>query len=209
MTLQTPRKPHWAIRHWVSLVVGVLLLYTALPFLAPVLMKAGYTNAAQFIYKPYQGVCHTYGFRSFWLFGAQPVYPRGTPATPGDFERASGIDTQSFNGQLDARNFQGNEAMGYKVALCERDVAIYVSMALNGIAFGLVRRRVRNIPWWFLAAIGLGPIAFDGFSQLLSQAPFNLIMFRESTPFLRLLTGSLFGAAAAWFVFPLIQGTLD
>ena len=57
-------------------------------------------------------------------------------------------------------------------------------------------------------AIGLLPIGIDGFSQLLSQPPFALFTFRESTWWLRLLTGSLLflgamfvsGYAMAWFV---------
>ena len=58
------------IQHnWLRLVIGFLLIYSTLPFVAPVLMRSGYTTAAQFIYKPYQLVCHTYGFRSFFLFG--------------------------------------------------------------------------------------------------------------------------------------------
>jgi uncharacterized membrane protein len=199
----------WLGKHWIAMVVGILLVYSLLPFVAPALMKAGFTRLAQAIYLPYQGTCHTYGFRSLWLFGPQVSYPRGTPDAPGPFNAASGINTFDPSGPLQARNFQGNEQMGYKVALCERDIAIYFSMALNGALFGLLHRRWRRMPWWLLVALGVGPIALDGFSQLLSQPPFGLIAYRESTLTLRLITGGLFGAAAAWFVFPLVQSTME
>jgi uncharacterized membrane protein len=60
--------------------------------------------------------------------------------------------------------------------------------------------------------IGLGPIGLDGVSQILSQ--FNLtwlaqvLPYRESTPFLRVLTGSLFGFGTAWFAFPNIEDSM-
>jgi uncharacterized membrane protein len=53
--------------------------------------------------------------------------------------------------------------------------------------------------------IGVVPIVLDGFSQLFSQSPFNLIPFRESTWYWRVITGALFGTALAWIVFPIIQ----
>ena len=200
-------------RRWLRLCTGFLLIYSLLPFAAPVLMKAGYANAAQLIYKPYQLVCHTYAFRSFFLFGDQPVYARGDGN--GEFERFTGLDVTKVDGLLAARDFVGNTKMGFKVALCERDVAIYLSIALNGMIYGLVRKRARGISWPLFILIGLMPIGLDGFSQLFSQPPFSsiwpfsFIQFRESTWWLRLLTGSLFGTSVAWLVFPLIGGSLD
>ncbi len=192
-------------RHWLALIVSGLLFYSLLPFVAPILLRNGYTTVAQAIYVPYKFVCHTYGFRSFYLYGEQPVYTRD------EFDRLSSIDTSSLQGLFAARDFQGNAQMGYKVALCERDVAIYLSLALNGIAFGWLRRRqrLRALPWWTFVLIGLVPIGLDGFSQLFSQPPFNLIPYRESVWWMRMLTGSLFGTSVAWLVLPLVQGAFE
>jgi uncharacterized membrane protein len=195
----------WFTRHWLALIVGILLVYGLLPFGAPVLMRAGFTSTAQLIYQPYKLVCHTYAFRSFFLFGQQVVYPRGNG--DGEFERATGIpDTPT--GLLEARDFQGNDQIGYKVALCQRDVAIYLALALNGIAFAFVRRRAKPLPWLWFILIGLVPIGLDGFSQLFAQWPFSILPFRESTWYLRVITGSLFGFGVAWLVFPLIEETI-
>jgi len=50
------------------------------------------------------------------------------------------------------------------------------------------------------------PIALDGFSQLPGLIPgLPDIINRESTPFLRTLTGALFGLMTAWYLFPLIE----
>jgi len=188
-------------RHWLTVLVGILFAYSLLPFLAPVLKKTGFDGLAQWIYQPYKFVCHTYGFRSFYLFGDSFVNDRTT------FERKSGIDTATLVGLLQARDFQGNPNMGFKVALCERDIAIYLAMAINGVAYGLTRRRAQPLPWLVFLLIGIVPIGLDGFSQLFSQPPFNLIPYRESTWWLRLATGGLFGFSLAWLIFPLIDGT--
>lgn len=195
-------------RHWLAVLIGILLAYSLVPFLAPILKQAGLDGVAQLIYQPYKFVCHTYGFRSFYLFGQQAVYTRN------EFEAKTGIDTSTAEGLFAARDFQGNPDVGYKIALCQRDMAIYPAMALGGMLFGLMRRRMRAMPWWLFLVIGIAPIGLDGFSQLFSQPPFSLfplfnwISYRESVWQLRVLTGALFGFSVAWLVFPMIASTL-
>jgi hypothetical protein len=53
------------------------------------------------------------------------------------------------------------------------------------------------------------PIGVDGVSQLISQPPFNFYVFRESTPFLRVLTGGLFGITTAWFGYPMTELAME
>lgn len=87
---------------------------------------------------------------------------------------------------------------GYQTCLCSRCLAIYTSILFAGAVLALVRNRglIRSIPWylWVLAMV---PMALDGGTQL-----FGL---RESNLALRLLTGSIFGIATAWFLFPQIE----
>jgi uncharacterized membrane protein len=103
--------------------------------------------------------------------------------------------------------------LGYKVAFCQRDVAIYGSILLFGIVFSLFRKKIKSYPWsiylWVL--IGIIPIAIDGFSQLPSLITTSLpawMPIRESTPFLRTLTGGLFGLMTAYYVYPVIEETM-
>ncbi|MHB1133940.1 MAG: DUF2085 domain-containing protein [Chloroflexota bacterium] len=88
---------------------------------------------------------------------------------------------------------------GHQVAFCERDVAIYGSMFLAGL-FYAGRRRTRPLRWWWYL-LALVPMAIDGGSQLVG--------WRESTWQLRLFTGTLFGLATVWFLYPHLDRTVD
>jgi uncharacterized membrane protein len=201
------RFSYWLSRHYMAVLNTFVLLYVGLPFLAPVLMKAGITTPAYGIYKVYGAVCHQLAFRSWFLFGEQSVYPRAAAGVPGviPFGQATGINEQDL---ISARQFIGNNQLGYKIALCERDVAIYGAILFFGLVFVLTNRKLPALPWYLWIIIGIAPIAVDGVSQLLSQAPFYLLPYRESTPFLRALTGGLFGFTTAWFGYPLVEESM-
>ena len=40
------------------------------------------------------------------------------------------------------------------------------------------------------------------------QPPLGLLPYRESTPYLRVLTGGLFGFLTAWFGYPVVEETM-
>ena len=193
-------------RHWLAIFNLLVLVYVGLPFVAPVLMQAGLERPARWIYKAYSPLCHQWAFRSWFLFGPQAAYPKaaaGTGLVP--LGEATGLDENDLIG---ARNFVGNARVGYKVALCERDIAIYGGLLLGGLIFAGVRRRLRPLPIWAWLFFGLLPIAIDGGSQLLSAFPFVPWEARESTPFLRTLTGLLFGLSNAWLAYPYVQESM-
>ena len=206
----------WLSRWYMALIAGLLVLYVGLPFLAPVFARAGATGPARLIYAIYSPLCHQLPFRSWFLWGSQAYYPRELAGIPGvasyeEFTGSSGVNVTSerkFTG-LEQRGF-GAEAAGYKVALCQRDVAIYASMALFALLFMATGRKIKALPWYLWVIIGLGPIALDGFSQLpslIAQLP-DWMLIRESTPVLRSLTGALFGIATSWYLFPMIEESM-
>lgn len=207
----------WLSKHYLLALNLFMLFYVGLPVLAPVLMKAGVPLPARVIYKIYSPLCHQFGFRSFYLFGEQAYYPLAEAKIAGaqTFEEATGIsgvnDPASYS-RLQARAYVGDETVGYKIALCERDVAIYAALLFFGLIYGLTGRKFKSLHWmlWFL--IGLGPIGLDGFSQLFSQFNWGwlaaILPYRESTPFLRVLTGSLFGFFTAWFAYPNVEESM-
>ncbi|MBT3336309.1 MAG: DUF2085 domain-containing protein [Anaerolineae bacterium] len=212
---------YWLSRRYMLLVILSLLLYVGLPILAPVLKNAGATTPANIIYKMYSPLCHQFGFRSFFLFGDQPYYPLSETGLTGeetgllDFETATGIThlhAGNSEARFAARNYQGEEGVGYKMALCERDIAIYAAMLLFAIIFTLTGSRIPPLHWAAWVLIGLGFIGFDGFSQLISQfeLPFlaEILPYRESTPFLRTFTGFLFGFSTAWFGIPYVEESM-
>jgi uncharacterized membrane protein len=107
--------------------------------------------------------------------------------------------------------------MGWKVAYCQRDVAIYGAIAVFGVVYGLLRRLGLNVPplpFWAYIVFGLIPVGLDGGTQLLANPPYHAFMpvwfpLRESTPFLRTLTGALFGVCSAWLAFPYLDESME
>ena len=207
----------WISRHYLALINLIVFLYVGLPFAAPALMKIDATTAARVIYKIYSPLCHQFGFRSFFLFGEQPYYPLQQAGLTNikTFEQITGytdVADPYSTSRLSARQYTGDPTVGYKVALCERDVAIYGSILVFGLLYGLTRRRLPPLHWtlWFLLA--LAPIGLDGFSQLFSQFNWpwlqSFLPYRESTPMLRVLTGFLFGFGTAWFAYPNIEESM-
>jgi len=210
-------------RRWLLFMNLAVGIYVGLPILAPVLMNAGMTGPANLLYRAYSPMCHQLASRSFFLFGEQPAYPRaiaGSSLTPieaympgiPEFAEASADPAQWSTFLLPARAFRGNEQMGYKMALCQRDMGIYLSILVGGLIYGVLRRRgpVKPMPFWLFLIIGLGPIALDGFSQLFSQmfiglgleSLTNLFPLRESSPLLRSLTGVIMGLGVVWLIYP-------
>lgn len=203
------RFSYYFSRYYSLAISVVILVFVGIPFLAPVLQKNGQTGAANVIYKIYHVICHQLDFRSFFLFGEQPFYPRELAGIKNmmSYEQATGLNVIDLD---HSRNFIGNEIMGYKVAICERDIAIYGSMALFGILYHLQKKKIKQLPWYFWVVLALLPIAIDGISQIpsLSSGWPEWVPIRESTPFLRLLTGILFGVGTAWYMYPMMEESM-
>jgi uncharacterized membrane protein len=129
-----------------------------------------------------------------------------------NLEPQSQADAANFaRVQLAAGAFLGNDQMGFKLAVCERDISIYLGLLFAAVIYSVprVRRRLRPLPIWMYLIIGLGPIGLDGFSQLLGYPPFNLWPARETTPLFRALTGLIFGLATAWLGYPNIELSMN
>jgi len=190
----------------------LVFLYFSVPFLAPVLMKSGWVAPAKLIYTIYSPLCHQLAFRSWFLFGEQTVYPRSVAGLNefSSYEEVTGQNPEI--NLLEARKLIGNEDMGFKVAICERCVAIYVGIFLFGVLFALTKRKIKSLPWYLWVLIGLMPIGLDGVSQLPGLARAILpdwIIIRESTPMLRTITGLLFGITTAWYIYPIIEEAMS
>jgi uncharacterized membrane protein len=207
----------WFSRHYLAVVNVFMLLYFGLPILAPTLMKAGAELPANVIYTIYKPLCHQFGFRSFFLFGEQPYYPLAEAEIAGvkTFEQVTGfqdLDDPTALSRYQARQFTGNESVGFKMALCERDMAIYGAIVLFGLLYAATGRRIKPLHWVLWVLIGMAPIGLDGFSQLFSQMNWpwlaSIVPYRESTPLLRLLTGGLFGLTTAWFAYPYMEESM-
>ncbi len=196
----------WLSRHWLAIFNVLAFLYVGLPILAPTLMYWGMTGAARTIYTIYRPLCHQLPQRSFFLFGPQLTY------TASELERLLGVPIDIG---LETRMRVGNEMIGYKTGLCQRDVAIYGVIFLSGLAYALLRRRWRvpSLPLWAYFVIGILPMLLDGGYQFISYLfpliwPNGPLMPHETTPTMRVLTVTLFGLATVWMSYPLVQETM-
>jgi uncharacterized membrane protein len=191
----------WLARHWLAVFNIAVAIFLGLPLLAPILMQAGLTGPARLIYAVYAPTCHQLPERSFFFFG-----PSVAPSVA-DLEESHAIPAGLSILQHQALRFIGTPDTGYKVAICERDVAIYGGILVSGLIFGALRpvlrrngRRLPKMPLWLYGLL-LVPLIVDGITQL-----FGL---RESTWWLRLITGCIFGAATVWLTYPYIDEAMD
>ena len=200
----TQRFIHWLSKHWLAVANFFVFLYVGLPFAAPLLMKAGWTVPARVIYTIYGNLCHQLAFRSWFLFGERPVYPLA------EYTQMFGLEnvgmTQIFS---HAREFVGNETLGYKTAFCQRDIATYAALLLFGLLYVWLRRReLRPMPFLLFILLGIVPIGLDGGSQFISMF-IPAFPERESIWQLRTLTGGLFGLSIGWLAYPYIQEGME
>jgi uncharacterized membrane protein len=210
------RMVYWFGCHWLLVVTALWTLYAGLPWLAPVLMKLGFTGAANLIYTIYSTQCHQLPQRSFFLFGSKPMYSLA------EIQAA----WQPTNNPAILRQFNGNAGMGWKVAWSDRMVSMYTSLLAGSVLYGLIRRWLRPLPWWGYALFVL-PMGLDGGTHLISDLSGIGQGFRDSNTWLvaltggafprtfyagdalgsfnewmRLITGVLFGLGTVWLAYP-------
>lgn len=206
----------WITRYWLVLINLAVAVIIGLPFLAPVLMHVGLNPLAGIIYKVYSPACHQMAFRSWFLYGEQSYYPLRSSHIPGvkyfedyvkDDPAFEGLNSDSdfFFYSWEARSFVGNEQMGYKLALCERDTAMYLALLIGGIIFAILQKYIRSLPWQLFAVFCGLPMLIDGGFQLLTRMFPSFIIAHETTPLLRSITGALFGMGLVWLTYPEIN----
>jgi len=173
-------------KHWLAIANLLWGLYVGLPLLAPVLMDVGWTVPAKAIYTLYRPACHQRPERSYFYGGPSAIYSL-------EELDAAGVDTDPFARAI------GNEQIGWKVAFCERDVAIYGAIFLAGLGYALLRKRLISVRMRLRHfALFLAPMAIDGTLQL-----FGLY---ESTWLLRTITGMVLGVGVVLFAYPYVDG---
>jgi uncharacterized membrane protein len=165
----------------------LIVIWNALWLGAPFLAMGGNTSISNILYPSFKPFCHQLPQRSLCAIQA----PNGALSL-GDCISAS-------TSQISRFVFADERGTGYQFAVCARDFAIYLMMMVGGIAYFLTHRK--NIdqdttpPMWILV-IALIPIALDGGTQYIG--------LRESTNFLRLVTGAITGFIVPFYAIPLL-----
>ncbi len=197
----------WLSKHWLAAANLFFLTYVGLPFLAPLLLAAGYNRAANVIYQMYNFACHQFPSRAYFVAGEQ-------------------------------------------VCMCHRCVAMYGTIFLGGLVYGLLRPRLKplNFRWYLfflvpigldgglallgelsqvvpssiLAGLGLGVLLVIGlllykrkqlnwssslmlFIGLLAVIYVQFLGPHDSNYALRTITGFIFGFGTVWFVYPMME----
>jgi len=193
-------------RHWLAFINLFVFIYIGLPVAAPILVHAGANGPATVIYKIYAPMCHQLAYRSWFIYGDQLAYPiEAANVSVASYESITGLDPNNLEA---ARDFIGDSQVGYKIGLCQRDMAIWGGIFIFGIFFAILRKRMKPLPMWIWFLVGIVPIALDGGTQLLSSLSLFSFFSRESTPLIRTLTGLLFGVMNAWLAFPYLEESM-
>jgi len=175
---------HRLARHWLLFCNMLVALYLALTLAAPLLMASGHEGAGRLIYLIFRPQCHQLPERSLFLFGEKASYT---------LEELLAADVLPGLSLRERSAFLGTERLGFKVAFCQRDLATWSAILLVGLLFGATGRRWPALPIWGWALMLL-PAAVDGATQLLG--------LRESSLWLRTITGGMFGLGTAWLAYP-------
>ena len=195
----------WLSRHWILVFSFLFGGYILTPFLAPAFMAIGWTIPAKAIYWVYSFLCHQLPERSYFIFGPKISY--SLPEIQSAWQNTNNI--------VILRQFVGNEQMGWKVAWSDRMVSMFTSIWLFGVFWGLVKKKIKALPWWGLALLIL-PMAVDGTTHFISDLAGIGQGFRDSNTWLAVLTnyrfvntfysGDAWGSFNAWM--RLISGVL-
>ena len=221
-TINSPRKSflQWLGTHGLEAFVIVYGLWVFTPFLAPIFMHAGWTDAGKGIYFIYSFFCHQLPERSFFFFGEKNMYSLPEIQT---------IWQNTVNPMI-LRQFTGNELVGWKVAWSDRMISFYTSVWLFAAIWYPFRRKLKPIPGWGFVLL-LIPILLDGSTHALSDLAGIGQGFRDTNAWLiaitnnsfpasfysgdapgsfnsmmRFLTGLLAGLGIGWLSFPYIFG---
>jgi len=170
-------------RHWFETFLIVYGLWVWTPFLAPVFMHLGWEGAGRAVYFIYSFFCHQLPERSFFLFGAKPMYSLA------EIQSA----WQNTINPIILRQFIGNDVMGWKIAWSDRMISFYTSVWLFAVVWWPFRRKVKPLSWWGFVLLLL-PIAIDGGTHTLSDFAGIGQGFRDTNDWLAVLTNNAFPA---------------
>jgi uncharacterized membrane protein len=214
------RAVYWLGRHWLLAFLLFWGIFNLLPWLAPVFMKAGWEAAGRSIYLLYTFFCHQLPQRSYFLFGARPMYELN------EIQAA----WQNTTNPLVLRQFVGTPEMGWKVAWSDRMVSLYTGIFFWAVLLAPWRRRLPRLSLWVLVLLAL-PLAIDGGTHMISDMVGGIGGgFRYDNAWLasltnhafapgfyagdslgsfnswmRLITGLLFSLGAVWFALPAME----
>jgi len=169
--------------------MAFMLLFCSLIFAIP-LLQMQKTPLSGYAYSAFSYTCHQLNARSLCIFERGGNFALEDCANEGE----NGIHAIHER----TAEVEKNGEIGYKLPVCARDIGIYFGMLLGGFLLpfllGVKRTEIPN-KWLFV--IALIPMALDGGTQLIG--------LRESTNFLRIITGAIVGVAMPFYIIPILN----
>lgn len=188
-------------------------------FLAPILMLMNQPHLAQPLYKLYSYLCHQRVERSSFINDEYPFwryYSVEELKSLGYLPEQNEFIPKPFAEIFYGYPYWGNEDLGYKLAVCNRDVAIYGTLTILITMLWLLYKingyyiKISNLQLIILVILLTLPMAVDGFTQIyleVTNTSLNDPFIRAymDSALKRYITGSLFGVAVSLTFFYLLK----
>ena len=200
----------WLSNHWLAVFNTFFFVYVVLPFLAPVLLVAGFHNTADTIYSAYKITCHQFPSRAYFIFGEQVALCHRDVALYGTLF-IGGVVFNFVRNRLKPLPlrwyvfFMVPMALDAGMAMASDWLAAGVPMsilwAVGLIALGIVSFILRSqnyLTWHSYLFFAFGPLALL-YLQFFGPHDSNL--------FLRNLTGFILGVGTIWYAYPHMDRT--
>lgn len=205
-----------------ELILGFIFLYLLGSFIPAIAFNNGNEQLGRRVNSVYRFFCHQRVERSLFIFAGESedsfysanfysveylqeeeVIPYYNPYVPDRFSKT-----------VFGYPYVGNEVVGYKTAICIRDLAIYIALLFTGILYMAYSRKnggkIYKFSFKFCLMLML-PMAVDVLIQILGQI-FDWSFVTDAyinSIIKRIITGALFGIGFSLFIFPNLQDSLD
>lgn len=196
----------------VGIIIVFMTLYAVLPILSPIAFELGAEKLGKGIQVLYRGFCHQAVERSLFLFPEGSEFARFYSVE--ELKELNYIPEESYSGNAPwsvehiGFPFWGNDQIGYKVAYCIRDIALYTALAITMIVVHIIYGKNRRkdidkleIPLWLYGVLIL-PMAIDGvFQTIIEYVRLDFVPdgYVDNIP-KRIVTGALFGIGFGLFI---------
>jgi len=164
----------------------LIIILNLLSFAVPYIAKSTPQLSSQF-YSGFSLICHQLTARSLCLYdsGIGDCFPQN-----GQFSESKETIVVAERGT------------GYKFPVDARDMAIYATMLVGGLALPfIIDKNSKCIPNLLFLITASIPAGVDGFTQLIG--------LRESTNLIRVITGVILGLVIPFFLVPTANVLLD
>lgn len=171
--------------------VAVLIIWNLSFILPPILALSGNQGASNAFYQFHSYFCHQRLDRSFCFFSDN---------TLGDCVGPDTINgpVYAVTGKSHSVIVSGGDIVGYELAACARDNAIYLAMLLGALALPFFSRiENKDVPPVLYFILAIVPLGIDGTGQLIG--------LWTSTNFMRVVTGTITGLAVPIYLLPMLN----